>query len=154
MLTVMLWSGSFSTSSGLLNADGSGMLMSGGACGSALEARTRSGENSVIVTGSLAQMKFRSRLCSQSTPTRRQWVRRCQMIESFSSNRRSRLSTVDECPIVRPAWETLIDGAPRPTQPGQSCASGAATLELTKKYDRRRSLTRVALRTLVNPARA
>ena len=54
--------------------------------------RTRPGEKSVIVTGSLLQMRFRSRLCSQSRPKRTRCVLRCQVMESVRWNRRSRLS--------------------------------------------------------------
>ena len=47
----------------------------------------------------------------------------------------------------------LIVGAPIPRHPGQSCSSGAVSLVLLKKYEKRRSLTSVGRNTLVRPNR-
>ena len=64
------------------NAGGSGIFSCCGTPGCALYARTRPGENSVIVTGSLLQIRLRSRLCSQSRPKRTRCVLACQVMES------------------------------------------------------------------------
>ena len=132
------------------NAAGSGILCAADSPGCELYARTRSGENSVIVTGSLLQMRFRSRLCSQSTPKRARCALRCQVIESVRWNRRPRLSIAVEFPISRPACGMLIDGAPSPRHRAQSCSPAAPMLDLMTKEENRRSLTSVGRRTLVS----
>src|ERR1041384_5515041 len=43
----------------------------------------------------------------------------------------------------------LIEGAPSPRHPSQSCRSGADSLVLLKKYENRKSLTRVGRNTLL-----
>ena len=64
------------------NTGGSGIFSCCGTPGWELCVRTRPGANSVIVTGSLLQIRLRSRLCSQSRPTRTRCVVACQMMES------------------------------------------------------------------------
>ena len=153
MPKVKLCSGRLRMSFRVLNAAGKGIGRIAGVRERALYVRTWSGENRVMVTGWLFQTRFSPRLCSQSTPNRVRCAPRCKVTESLSWKRLPRPRMVWDCPTVRPACGMLIVGEPIPRHPAQSCCCAGSVLELTKKYEKRRSFTSVGRNTLVSPKR-
>src|SRR5580704_18106449 len=106
-----------------------------------------------MVAGSLGNARIPPRSYSHSPPERTRCVELCHVAISLRWKRRPRLESDDELPINKLDCWILMEGAPIPRHPGQSCSSGAVSRVLLKKYEKRKSLTRVGRNTLVIPMR-